>query len=102
MDLKQKLTTRNGLWYLLSAVLFVLAGTVDFIPAWNKGFGLCYWRDWERSLSGVYNPVAALIWLGVLTLLLALPALLLGWVMQFIVGLGLEALWSKRSKANDV
>jgi hypothetical protein len=76
----RNLRTHKGLWVAASASVFILLGFVDFVPE-GKG-GLQYWRWWAVLLSGNYPWERFVTPLTMMALMLAIPSLLLGWVMQ--------------------
>jgi hypothetical protein len=75
----------------VSALLFLGAGFIDFVPELNKGDGLRYWKVWHAAVtSGA--PVSAIIQgMVVLTVMLAAPCLLLGWVLHCLIMLAWQA-----------
>jgi hypothetical protein len=92
MNLNRKLTTRPWLFILCSITVFVLAGFIDFVPALNKGVGAACWGEWGHFFAGDYASTPGQIsWLAFLTSLLALAAVVLGWVLHHLVGLLADA-----------
>jgi hypothetical protein len=85
MNLTTKLPIHQRLWLLLSVVVFVLLGFVDFVPAFCKGAGMQYWRwgalAWEIGGEQMGNSIC---YLFTFTIILLIPSIILGLVFQYI------------------
>jgi hypothetical protein len=99
MNLAQRIPTRPWLWALVSALLFVGAGFIDFFPALNKGGGLQYWRTWQAVFANGLPLSMNLAGMAILTVALAAPCVLLGWALHCLIVLAWEARPGRRRRA---
>ena len=99
MKLTTTLPIHRWLWLLLSVIVFVLLGFVDFVPAWNKGGGMQYWGSWFIAWEfGAQQLPDCICYLSGFTILLLIPAVILGFVFQCIV---VSAWKYSADRAND-
>jgi hypothetical protein len=81
--LRHSIPTNHSLWAAFAIALFVAASCVNWVP---EGRTPPYWVVWWIFLTGNYSyapdMVAALVILG---LGLAVPAIVLGWVVHAMV-----------------
>jgi hypothetical protein len=84
--LRQKFRSDWRLWWAASLVLFILGGFVNLLPDSIKGSDH-FWGHVNRLLYGghLYNTQELTTTVVFLGMLLAVPALLLGWLLQALL-----------------
>ena len=90
----RRIRTSYPLWAAFSLVLFAAWGSV--VPSSGESKAGSYWSMWADFLAGNYAcSVSACVYvLAVFSLMLSVPAAVVGWIAQAVVGVVVAGLRS--------
>jgi hypothetical protein len=83
-------------WIIISGLLFFMAWFIPFGGKWEGFNGWSVW-GWLFRVEAAWQIPLVLMVLALYSAIYLVPSLLIGWILQYFVGL-IQELWKERSR----